>query len=123
MPLTIEHVKSIVDPCAQGIWEPFVAAISPDVHWWISSEEHDPICHSGIYNLEQWQTQVAVPMASRLVGRNQDMIVKELDVIGQKAIMESEGKGTQVNGKPYHNRYVLYFLSPGHERGSVHADH
>jgi uncharacterized protein len=34
------------------------------------------------------------------------MRVDELDVVGNKAIMETSGFATQLNGKPYKNRYV-----------------
>jgi hypothetical protein len=34
------------------------------------------------------------------------MRIDELDIVGNKAIMESSGFATQKNGKPYNNRFV-----------------
>jgi hypothetical protein len=37
------------------------------------------------------------------------MVVDEMDIIGLKAIVECSGYATQKNGKPYNNKWVLFF--------------
>jgi hypothetical protein len=37
------------------------------------------------------------------------MEITELEVVGQKAIVEIVGNGMQKNGRPYNNRYVFAF--------------
>jgi hypothetical protein len=46
------------------------------------------------------------------------MKIDSLDVVGQKAIIESTGSAMQKNGKPYNNKYAVV----GFGRGRVEAD-
>jgi hypothetical protein len=34
--LTIEHVRSFIDPASHGDWTPFLNAIDPEVDWFIN---------------------------------------------------------------------------------------
>jgi len=47
--LTEEHVKSFLEPAAQGDWAPFLAAIDPNVKWIITDPENNPSISSGTY--------------------------------------------------------------------------
>ncbi|RDW68386.1 hypothetical protein BP5796_09043 [Coleophoma crateriformis] len=100
-----------MDPCGQGIWEPFLSSIAPDVIWWIASEEQDPSVPTGVYNFAEWKQAVNVRVFGRLKDGHQDMKVLDIDVVGQKAFVEAEGKATQLNGRPYNNRFcwILFF--------------
>lgn len=55
-------------------------------------------------NLEEWQATVAGPLFAKLVDAKQTMKVDEVEIVGNKVILESRGAATQKNGKPYNNR-------------------
>jgi len=122
--LTKEHVHSLVDPTAEGDWSKFLGAIDPSVHWIVVDPTFDPSSLAGTYvrhpfpfsiirksltkstshqNLQTWQDIIGAQLAKLVVGPLK-MSVYELDVIGNKAIMESTGDAVQANGKPYRNR-------------------
>jgi len=42
LPLTVEYVRSIVEPAARGDWKLFIDAIDPGVHWIVA----DPVFNS-----------------------------------------------------------------------------
>ncbi|KAL8280838.1 hypothetical protein RQP46_006842 [Phenoliferia psychrophenolica] len=89
-----------------------MAALDPEVDWWIASDTANPQTAAGRYNLASWLEKVNKPLIARLnlsVGLN--MKVESLDVIGLKAIVECSGKAVQRSGRPYNNRYcwILHF--------------
>ena len=47
--LTIDHIRSILDPCAKGDWGPLLNAIDENVKWWIAADDEDPDTVSGVY--------------------------------------------------------------------------
>ncbi|KAL2350082.1 hypothetical protein BJ546DRAFT_486598 [Cryomyces antarcticus] len=69
------------------------------------------------YNLANWQSEVAIPLAARLYGLPK-METKSLTVAGQTAIAGCFGSATQRNGRPYHNRCV-WFLKFSSESGKI----
>lgn len=56
-------------------------------------------------NLQEWLTKVGGPLGDKLVGERK-FTLDELEVVGNKAILEISGSATQKNGKPYNNRYA-----------------
>ncbi|TVY28577.1 hypothetical protein LHYA1_G001929 [Lachnellula hyalina] len=116
--LTREHVLSIFKDTANGNWDTFIEAIDPNVHWWISSDVKDPLCKSGIYNLQQWEDSVNADLKSHLKDGYLEMKLDSLDVIGLKAIAECSGFAVQNDGDPYQNRFA-WFLVFSAETGKI----
>lgn len=120
--LTKEYIDSILGPAAHGNWVPFVEAIDPNVHWIVNDPKYDSTSLTGTYvhllisspsifwhdeqNLEAWQATIAGPLFAKLVDAKQTMKIDEVDIVGNKVIIESRGAAIQKNGKPYNNRWV-----------------
>ncbi|KAJ7800313.1 hypothetical protein B0H14DRAFT_2387400 [Mycena olivaceomarginata] len=117
--LDLAHVKALLDPpsATPPDWVPFVSGIDPDVRWFIASEKKDPARKTGVYNLASWTEEVAKPLAAVLAGPLR-MTTTSIDIVGNKAITEAYGEATQVNGRPYNNRYA-WFLVFSEETGKV----
>jgi hypothetical protein len=47
--LTLEHVKSFLDPASRGEWGPFLNAIDPEVNWFIGDDTYDPTTNTGVF--------------------------------------------------------------------------
>ncbi|KAK7014235.1 ketosteroid isomerase [Favolaschia claudopus] len=62
-----------------------------------------------VYTLEEW-TQIGGIITSRLKDGKVAMVPTAIDVAGNKAFMELAGTATQLNGKPYNNRYVWILI-------------
>ncbi|KAJ7100420.1 hypothetical protein C8R44DRAFT_888248 [Mycena epipterygia] len=100
----MQYITSLLEPVSvAGDWSAFLAAIDPDVEWTMGSQTKDSARMTGVYNLASWMEEVSGPMLSRLKGVP-EYTVDSFDVIGNKAIVELRGEGTQANGKPYNNR-------------------
>ncbi|KAJ7100421.1 hypothetical protein C8R44DRAFT_352324 [Mycena epipterygia] len=116
--LTAAYITSLLDPInVAGDWTAFLAAIDPDVEWMIGSETKDSARLTGVYNLASWLEEFTGPMLSRLNGAPK-FTVDSFDSIGNKAIVEISGEGTQMNGKPYSNR-IAWFLIYSEETGKI----
>ncbi|KAJ7144465.1 hypothetical protein C8R44DRAFT_759990 [Mycena epipterygia] len=115
--LTPTYISGLLDPVRTGDWSAFVGAIDPNVHWTIGSETKDNERMTGVYNLASWMEEVSGPLGKRLQARPK-FTVDAFDVIGNKAILECRGEGTQANGKPYNNLYA-WFLIFSEETGKI----
>ncbi|KAM0747327.1 hypothetical protein T439DRAFT_329069 [Meredithblackwellia eburnea MCA 4105] len=108
--LTRDHVLSFLSPCEKGDWEPFGAALSPNVRWWIVDDEEDATTAAGVYNFITWTDKVRNPISARLdLSAPLNMKVDTLEIIGLKAIAECSGFAFQRNGRPYNNRFCWIF--------------
>ena len=58
--------------------------------------------------VQTWKEKIGSPLRTKLVDGVIKMKIDELDIIGNKAIVESSGIATQKNGKSYNNRFVRY---------------
>ncbi|TKA75072.1 hypothetical protein B0A49_03271 [Cryomyces minteri] len=116
--LTVDEVRSILEPAARGEWAPFMEAVDAEVRWVIGSEEKSAANMTGTYNLASWQSEVAIPLAARLDGLPK-MKIESLTIAGQTAIAECFGSATQKNGRPYHNRSYVWFLKFSPESGKI----
>ncbi len=47
--LTPELVHALFDPTADGNWEPFIAAVDPEVHWIVNDPAPNPLSLAGTY--------------------------------------------------------------------------
>ncbi|KAJ7912395.1 hypothetical protein B0H13DRAFT_2660118 [Mycena leptocephala] len=109
--LTHAHVDALLSPASRDAnWEPFIAAIDPNVRWVIASETRDPIRKTGVYNVASWRAEVNKPLLASLDERGLRMTVSSLDIVGNKAIVEAYGVATQGNGRPYNNRYAWFLI-------------
>ncbi|KAJ7614362.1 hypothetical protein FB45DRAFT_758633 [Roridomyces roridus] len=114
--LTPAHIASLLDPVKEGNFTPFMDAIDPDVHWILASETKDASRGTGVHNKATWATELMGPLSARL--ESQKMSISSVEVIGNKAIIEAFGAGTQKNGKPYSNRFA-WFLTFSSETGKI----
>ncbi|KAJ7620978.1 hypothetical protein FB45DRAFT_928027 [Roridomyces roridus] len=105
--LTREHAAAIFDPVNEGNRAAFADALDPEVRWVVASENKDPMRLTGIYNKASWYAEVMAALAARL-DNNKAKIVS-VEVVNNKAIVEGVGEATQKNGKPYYNRFALFF--------------
>ncbi|KAF7368462.1 Ketosteroid isomerase [Mycena venus] len=103
--LTKKYVEDIFTAGPAGF-----SIIDPDVKWIIASETKDPGRLTGIYNLSSWLQEVRAPVVSRLKDGKLEITPTSIDVVGNKAIVEIAGTATQLNGKPYNNRYVWFLI-------------
>lgn len=71
-------------------------------------------------NLQQWIDKVNKPLISALKDGHLDMEVKDLHMVGNKAIVECKGYGVQKDGAPYQNNYA-WFLEFSGETGKIVA--
>jgi hypothetical protein len=117
--LTKEHVRELMDSINEGNWDSFLATVDRNVKWIVGDPLHDPKSLTGTYvswqyptnqqclitvqNLQSYVQKVVTPLFSRLESSTK-MTIEELDVIGQKAFVETLGVATQKNGKPYNNK-------------------
>jgi hypothetical protein len=118
--LTKEHVRELMDSINEGSWDSFLATVDRNVKWIVGDPLHDPKSLTGTYvswqypttnqhclitvqNLQSYVQKVVTPLFSRLESSTK-MTIEELDVIGQKAFVETSGVATQKNGKPYNNK-------------------
>ena len=117
--LTKDRVQAIMDSMSKGDWDEFLATVDRNVKWIVSDPLHDPKSLTGTYvsknflkarkslictqNLQSYVEKVVTPLFSRLE-RSTKMTIEELDVIGQKAFVETLGVATQKNGTPYNNK-------------------
>ncbi|KAK7055531.1 ketosteroid isomerase [Favolaschia claudopus] len=81
----------------------------PSIKTIIAQEEKDPIRHTGVYTLDEWK-QVGGSITSRLKDRKLVMVPTAIDVAGNKAFVELAGTATQLNGRPYNNRYMWIMI-------------
>ncbi|KAJ7159228.1 hypothetical protein C8R43DRAFT_994221 [Mycena crocata] len=108
--LTAEHVHSILDPVTEKFdFAPFMNAVDPSLRWIIGSEKKDPVRKTGVYSLESWLAEVRGPLDARLKPGFEPSW-GDIDIFGNKAIIECRGRGVQLNGNPYDNRYVWIFI-------------
>ncbi|KAJ7749156.1 hypothetical protein B0H16DRAFT_891795 [Mycena metata] len=106
--LTQAHVASLLDPESKGDWSAFFGAIDPNVRWVMASEKQGSD-KTGVYNLASWVEEVHKPLISKLKDGEFKTSIRSFDVVGNKAIIEGEVVGVQMNGKPYNNRYAWFF--------------
>ncbi|KAF4631859.1 hypothetical protein G7Y89_g6270 [Cudoniella acicularis] len=117
--VTRQHLASIFELTSKGEWGPFLAALDPEVRWWIGADEHDPASKTGIYNVASWQEKVGTPLRHRLKDGYLPMKADHVDIVSPlKAIVEASGSAVQNNGKPYHNRFA-WFLIFSEETGKI----
>jgi hypothetical protein len=47
--LTEKHLLDFLTPCEDGEWGPFMDALDPQVRWWITDDEENPLTAAGVY--------------------------------------------------------------------------
>ncbi|KAK7042793.1 ketosteroid isomerase [Favolaschia claudopus] len=104
--LTQEHIASLFTGFSSGD----VSGVDPELKWTIGSETKDSVRLTGVYNLATWSKEVRGPLVSRLQGGVVTPTVQCVDIVGNKAIVELVGTATQLNGKPYNNRYIWILI-------------
>lgn len=106
---TAEYIRFLFDSISQSNWEPFIAALDPNMQWTTAAGSNSE-ASTGVYNIEELRQNVVKPILTRVKDQRVKMNVLNIDIIGQKAIMECAGEATQLNGQPYNNRYALFLI-------------
>ncbi|KAL8292860.1 hypothetical protein RQP46_000554 [Phenoliferia psychrophenolica] len=57
------------------------------------------------HNLATWREKIINPVFARLVAGELRVELKTLDIVGDKAFAQCEGRATQKNGAPYNDNY------------------
>ncbi|KAF7329489.1 Nuclear transport factor 2 family protein [Mycena kentingensis (nom. inval.)] len=106
--LTKEVITRMFDAAATGDISVWLGTIDPDVEWVIARPDgHDKRTLAGTYDYASWTDKVLGTMLPHLDGALKMELVS-VEIIGNKAILETRASAPRKDGRMYTNFYAWF---------------